>query len=376
LSSQLAQIYLLTGSDPTQIFLEADKLMLQLAGPSPDPFSCDIIQEDDGGPSPELLRRLLRSLDSPSFMGGSKIIWLKHYSGFAGESDSESEGKTKSKGRGGKDDLLKELTKRIQDGLPNDIVLVMDGPGCDRRKAFTKACEAKGEARFFNRPDLGKKAGLYEMSAILRRTAADKGVNLARDAEQYLLEALGGDTSLLDGELEKLVCYCGGPGQTITREAVEQLCLNRAEEQVWALGNCLGKRDLRDTLSTVDNLVSSSKDGDRTARSLILNAANYFRQALGMLLFMVDHKLKTPQEVNYFLTNNPEIGKGKPRGSIESMHPFRAMMIAEQAKRYTPAQMIQAIKTLRDALWQTTSSSIKPQMALENALLKIIGKQK
>ncbi len=364
MSSQLAQIYLLTGNDPTQISLEADKLMLQLAGPSPDPFSCDIIQEGEGGPTPELIGNLLRSLNSPSFMGGSKIVWLKHYSGFGGESEV--------KGRGGKDDLLKELTKRIQTGLPNDIVLVMDGPGCDRRKAFTKACEAKGEVHFFNRPDLSKKAGLYEMSAILRRAAADKGVNLTRDAEQYLIEALGGDTSLLDCELEKLVCYCGGPGQTITREAAELLCLNRAEEQAWALGNCLGKRDLRETLSTVDNLVSSSKDGDSMARSLIFNAANYFRQALRMLVFMADHKLKTPQDVNYLLTNNPEIGKGSPRGSIESMHPYRAMMIAEQAKRYTPAQMIQAIKILRDALWQTTSSSIKPQMALENALLKII----
>lgn len=362
--SQVAQIYLLTGNDPAQISLEADKLLLQLAGPSPDPFSCDIIQEGEGSAAADMLQRLLRSLDSPSLMGGNKIVWLKHYSGF------ESGGESKSRGD---DSMLKELTKRIQNGLPKDIVLVMDGAGCDRRRAFTKACEEKGEVRFFNRPDLGKRTGLAEMSAIIRGSAADKGVKLTRDAEQYLLEALGGDTSLVDSEMEKLVCYCGGVGQTITLEAVEQVCFNRAEEQAWALGDCLGKRDLREALSTLDNLVSASKDGDRTARSLIMNAANYFRQALRMLVFMADHKLKTPQDVNNFLTNNHEISKGSRRGSIESMHPYRAMMIAEQAKRYTPAQMIQAIKILRDALWQTTSSNIKPQMALENALLKILG---
>jgi len=223
---------------------------------------------------------------------------------------------------------------------------------------------------------MGKKTGFAEMSAILRRTAADKAVTLSRDAEEYLLDALGGDTSLIDGELEKLICYCGGEGQLITREAVELLCLNRAEEQVWVLGDCLGKRNLRDALAKVDSMVSASKDADRTARSLILNAANYFRQALRMLVFMAEHKLKTPQEVNSFLVGHPEISKGAAKNSIETMHPFRAMMIAEQARRYTPSQMIQAVKTLRDALWQTTSSTINPQLALENALLKILGSGK
>lgn len=365
MSSQAAQIYLLTGSDLSQITLEADKLMLQLAGPSPDPFSCDIIQEGESGPSPDLIRSLLRSLDSPSFFAGSKIVWLKHFSGFATESES--------KGKSGGEASLKELAKRIQDGLPADIILVMDGPGCDRRKALAKACEAKGELRVFNRPDVGKKTGLAEMAAILRGSAAGKGVTLSRDAEEYLLDALGGDTSLIDGELEKLICYCGGVGQTITREAAEELCFNRAEEQVWALGDCLGKRDLRDALAKVDSMVTSSKDPDRTARSLIFNAANYFRQALRMLLFMSEHKLKTPRDVNAFLVGHPEISKGAEKGSIEGMHPYRALMVAEQAQRYTPAQMIQAVKTLRDALWQTTSSAINPQLALENALLKILG---
>ena len=338
--------------------------MLQVAGPSPDPFSCDIIQESEGGPSPDLIRRLLRSLDSPSFFGGSKIVWLKHFSGFAAEGES--------KGRNADDGSLKELAKRIQDGLPADIILVMDGPGCDRRKALAKACEAKGEVRVFNRPDVAKKTGLAEMSAILQRTAVGKGVTLTRDAEEYLLATLGG--ILRDRRrLEKLICYCGGAGQAITIDAVEQLCCNRAEEQAWALGNCLGKRDLRDALATVDGMVSASKDADRTARSLILNAANHFRQALRMRVFMADHNLKMPRDVNTFLVSHPEISKGAAKGSIEEMHPYRAMMIAEQAQRYTPAQMIQAVKTLRDALWQTTSSAINPQLALENALLKILG---
>ena len=57
------------------------------------------------------------------------------------------------------------------------------------------------------------------------------------------------------------------------------------------------------------------------------------------------------------------------RGSIEAMHPFRAKNIAEQALRYRPAQMVKAIKALRDAAWQVNSSTISPKKALENELV-------
>ena len=362
---QSAKIYLLTGNDPSQITLEAEKLLLELAGPTPDPFSCDIIQEGESGSNADLVCSLLRSINSPSFLGGSKIIWLKHYGGFA----AEGEGKSK-KADGA---LFKELAKRIQEGLPGDLILVLDGPGCDMRKALPKACAANGEVRIYNRPDMGKRTGLAEMAAILQRSAGAKGIRFSRDAEDCLLQALGGDTSVIDSELEKLLCYCGGPGQTITREAVEQLCFNRAEEQVWALGNCLGKRDLKEALAVADSMISSSKEADRTARSLIMNAANFFRQALWMLVFMADHKFKHPNDVKFFLENHPELRKAAAKGSIEEMHPYRAMIISEQAKRYTPAQMIRAVRILRDALWQTTSSAIHPHVALENALLQILG---
>ena len=34
------------------------------------------------------------------------------------------------------------------------------------------------------------------------------------------------------------------------------------------------------------------------------------------------------------------------------MHPYRVQMLAEQAVRYAPQEIIEAIRTLRDALWQ------------------------
>ena len=359
-------VYLLSGNDASRIVSEADKLILQLAGPEPDPFSCDILQESDSGLSGnELLRRLLRSLDSPAFMGGQKLVWLKHYSGFGAEPSA-------SKSKNAPEEPLRELARRIMEGLPADMILVMDGAGIDRRKALAKACAEKGQVHIFDVPDLARREGQAEMSRIIRQGAADKGLRLSRGAEEALLEALGGDTSLLDGELEKLYCYTGGAGE-VSREDVQELCASQAEEQVWALSNALGKHDLAEALSASAGIIARSRNPEGSARSLVYNAAGFFRDSLKMRLFMAERRLRSAYEVKSLIELNPDLRKGASKGDIVLMHPYRAMMIAEQAQKYTPTEMIKALRCLRDALWQCSSSKIKPQQALENAILSILN---
>ena len=78
--------------------------MLQLAGPRRT-LACDIIQEGESA-FRGYDAKPAAFTDSPSFFGGSKIIWLKHFSGFSMEGES--------KGKSGVDASLKELAKRIQ----------------------------------------------------------------------------------------------------------------------------------------------------------------------------------------------------------------------------------------------------------------------
>ncbi|NMA42141.1 MAG: hypothetical protein GX946_02025 [Oligosphaeraceae bacterium] len=361
-------IYLFSGNDASRISSEAEKLVLQLVGPEPDPFSCDIIQESEGGTSTqELLRRLLRSLDSPSFMGGQKLVWLKNYGDFG------SEPAASAKSKKGTEDPMRELARRIQEGLPADVILVMNGPGIDRRKALAKACDEKGEVRIYNVPDLSRSGGLAEMGRIIRENAAEKGLKLSRGAEDALLEALGGDTSLLDGELEKIRCYMGDDTQAVSRETVQELCAGQAEKQVWALSDALGKQSLNEALTTSANIIALSRNPDSSARGLIYNGVTFFREALKMRLFMAERNLRDANAVKYLLESNPELRKNADRGDVESMHPYRAMVVAGHALKYTPSQMIKAMRILRDALWQCSSSKITPQQALENAILSILN---
>jgi len=358
-------LYLLTGTDEAQISCEAEKLIERLAGPNLDPFVCDIIQENDTGPTLEILRTLIRSILSPPFLGNQKIVWLKHFSCFAAEGDAKA-----------KDPVavaLRELSTLIQQGLPEYVTLVLDGPNCDGRKAFFKACSHHGDVQTFAKPDMSRGSGQAEMTAVLQRAAQAKGIQLPQSVCEYLLEVLGGDTAAIDSELEKIICYAGGLQEPITLADVQQVCVGRGEEQTWAVAEALGQRNLQKSLAVADNLVSQSKTPEQTARSLIMSAAGFFRQSLRIRVLMQAKRLPTPNALKMYLESLPADKKSKDRREITGMHPYRAMKLAEQARLYNPHEMIQAIRILRDALWQTTSSSTASYVALENALLQIIG---
>jgi len=184
---------------------------------------------------------------------------------------------------------------------------------------------------------------------------------------------LGGDSAAVDSELEKILCYNGGTQQAPTLADIQQICVGRGEEQAWALTEALGQRNLAQSLAMADSLIAQSKYPEQTARTLIMSAAGFFRQSLRILLLMRENRLASPNALKQYLETLSPDKKSRDRREITGMHPFRAFKLAEQAKRYAPQEMIQAIKILRDALWQTISSSTSATVALENALLQIVG---
>ena len=362
----MANLFLISGNDESQITAQADKIVRQYAGDNPDPFSYDVFQEGDAGADPSLVINLLKSIKSPSFLGGKKTVWLKHFSGFDAEGS-----KTGPIGK-----ALKELAETIAKGVPDDIILIMDGPGIDKRKALYKACMAHGEVMLLTKPDKMNRNWQAEMTACIQQAAKEKGLQLDRGVVEYLIDVLGTDTARIDSELEKIICYKGADTTPPTLEEVQKVCVGQGEEFNWAMGNVLGQRNLQECLRVIDVITEQSKDEDRAARSLILNAATYFRQALQIRLFMAVNKISNPVSLKRTLEGASDDQKQQwvaDGTEFVTMHPYRVQMLAEQAVRYAPQEIIEAIRTLRDALWQCISSSTAPRVSLENALLKIIG---
>lgn len=363
----MSNLYLITGNDLAQIRSEAGKLFRNFAGENPDPFCCDTITEGEGGATPELIFNLIQVLQEPSMLGGRKVVWLKHFSAF------EAEGEKSKDGVGA---ALRNLADFLKPGLPEDMLLIMDGPGIDKRRGLYKNCNAKGQVMVLDKPDMSKSGWQQQMQACLYRALQSKGLSLQMPAQQYLLDVLGADTGRIDAELEKIICYRGTTEGEATLDEVRQVCTGKGEEMSWALSDMLGRRNIMAAMRVIDTLITQNKEDDNCARGMLLSCGGFFRQVIRLKVFMAERKLRNAVALKQYVStmSTEEKDKASDEGfDFVSFHPFRVQKLAESAERYQPAEAIEAIRTFRDALRQISSSSTSPRVALEAALFKVIG---
>lgn len=361
-------LFLITGNDELVIHAKAKALFERLAGEDPDPFAVDIYPEPEEGPSADVIIQAVRSLQSPPFLGHTKIVWLKHISCL------DQEGSDKPNGIG---KALRELGQLLKQGLPEDIAFLMDGSGLDKRKILYKTFVAKGEITVCNKPDMSQRNWEEEFRNYLSNAMSEKGMRFAPDAFSYLMELLGTDTARTGQELEKIICYRGTTEGVVSLEDVQAVCVGKGEEMSWALNDTLGQRNLQEALRVIDVLISQNKGDEGYARAMFLAAAGFFRTGIRIKVLQAKRRLNSPESLKRAVQNMSDEEKSElsEQGmDFIEFHPYRIQVLAAAAAKYTPAEMIRAIRLLQDGLWQITSSATSPRIALENTLTQIISK--
>lgn len=359
-------VFLVTGNDPAMIAVETAKIVRRVAGDDPDPFALDVMREREGIALPDLIRQVVRAVLSPPFLGGHKTVWLKEFSGFGADSAGAAPKDPEAA-------ALRELTEQIVKGIPADVVLVLDGPGADLEKPLAKACRARGQVLSCDRPSLRNRDWRGEMRGLIERRAADKGANLSAEVVDYLTDVMGTDTGRIDGELEKLICYAGGPGQPIRREAAEQLCTGQGEELPWALTNALGRRDVAEALRCIRVLLEEGRDDALGARTLLGQMARFYRELLQMKVFMAERNLRSPQAVVGTLQRlRPEEKEACRQDglAVAAGNAFRGRPLAEQAEAYSGPELIEAVRGLRDAYVRCVTAGVPERVALEDIVMR------
>ncbi|MCK5803698.1 MAG: hypothetical protein KAI66_12730 [Lentisphaeria bacterium] len=364
-------IHLITGTDETTAAAEADRIVREVAGDEPDAFGLDIIHEHDGASVADLINQVVQSILSPPFLGGRKTVWLQNFSQFG------AEGTKKSKSADAK--AFQELTARISDGIPPDIMLVMNGSGLDRTKSLARACKKRDALRVFDKPDLKKRGWQQSMMDVVAARATAKGVQLSPAVCNHLVEVLGTDTARIDNELEKLICYCGAPENPITLEAAEEVCVGSGEELSWALDDAVGSRNLAEALRIVDVLMRQGKNPDSVARSLIGQTGRLLRHLIHIKLFMAQRRVPPHQVYNTVQNLSSEektAFASQGLTLIATGHPFVAGKVAKQSGSFTGDNLIDGLRAVRDAYVRTVSSALNPRIALEELLMRVLGPTK
>jgi DNA polymerase-3 subunit delta len=234
-------IHLLWGDDEAARNRAVEALVEKLADPV---WAAINISRLDGNETAQAAQAL-EEARTPPFGGGARVVVLQR-SPFCQACPAE---------------LAAQLEASLP-LIPADCHLLLCSPGKpDARLRTTKALRQLAEEQSFVLPALWDGEGLL---ALVRRTAAALGLDLAEDAAEALAEAIGSDSTRLASELEKLALYRQG---VIDRAAVEALVGGRSTSSL-AVGDALLAGRPAEAIALVDALLEAHEPALRLVAAL------------------------------------------------------------------------------------------------------------
>jgi DNA polymerase III subunit delta len=367
-NSTAKRLFLISGDDEFAIKAKSRDLIRELCGNEPENNpDLEIISGDSDELKPdEILASLLSALTTPPFLSPQKFIWLKHFAHFKLILGG--------KARAAVTELMDKVTAFIKNGIPEDIVFIIDGPELDQRKAFTKACKKTGELFFFKKTDIADKEFTQNQFQRIDDICRKAGKQIDRRAMQFLVETVGGDSGRLQMELDKIICFVDD-NQGITLDACQKIASRTPEALSWEFANCLTERKLASAFEVIAILVEQMRATGRNSGlelALLSQAVRVFQEMIQTKSAMVQLNISRPNK-SYFYSIPDEIKQQYPNNTLLKLHPFRAFKMCENATQFTDRELGNALRVLIDTNRKLVSGGSEPRIALEQLVVAIAG---
>jgi len=212
----------------------------------------------------------------------------------------------------------------------------------DGRAKLAKAAKKKGyliEAR----PLRGG-----ELREFIRAEATAREHNIAPQAIEALLDAVGDDLAAIDDAMERLSLFVGA-GQRIDAEAV-MMCVTRIRvESIWSLVDAIGLKDRRKGIAAAQSLLDDREPPLR-------------------LLAMVARQLRIVARMREALSEGLRPQEAAKRAGAP---PFKAGDLTESARRFTADSLGQAFTLIAETDRALKGSKRPPDVILQDAVLEL-----
>jgi DNA polymerase III subunit delta len=372
----MSNLILITGDDTIAIKSNATKIAFAEKKSLDDEFSFEVIAGDDENTTPQkTLENLIISLNTPSFFGSTKVIWLKHFSHFKSLTGQTGTNKDFQ-------DFFKSISDTLKSGALEDgsLKFILDGSALDKRSAFFKFCSKHGKVLEFNKIKSSDKSYQLNLRNKITSLCESENVNIKSNAIEFLSEAVGSDTGRLSTEISKLCSYISGTTDTITVEHCHEICTKTIEMANWIFAESLADRNIKQSIYSlnilIENLMSDSKSGNNPELTMFFSASRKFQEIIKTK--KATSELSIPMQISYnsfkdILQSNSD---ATPNNSLINMHPYRAYMLHKQASNFSESELPKIFTELLNANKEFVSGNTTPRILLENLIFKICGRRR
>jgi DNA polymerase-3 subunit delta len=310
----------------------------------------------------------MNSLNTPPFLCPSKTVWFKHFKYF----DKTQSGATKNLAA-----PIAPLADFIKNGIPEDINLVIDGPGVDKRNKFFKSFGPEAETHFIEKANLSDKNYMSGQLAKIKEFCRNNHINIADNAAYYLAETAGSDSSRLKSELEKLICYSADKNE-ITLSDCREVCSKTPEALSWVFANALTAGNTAGALEAINILTEqmrSGKSGKNSELAILSFAIKQFQEMVMARADAAELGFSVSRGPRFFYSVSREQKERYPDNILIKMNPYRAFKVCESAAAFSDREIVKALNELLETNKLLVSGGGDPRLALEQMAVCITGKK-
>jgi DNA polymerase-3 subunit delta len=220
--------------------------------------------------------------------------------------------------------------------------LVLTATKLDGREKLAKTAKKRGYL-VDAKPLRGR-----ELREFVRAEATARHHNIAPQAVEDLLEAVGDDLAAIDDAMERLSLFVGA-GQRIDGDAVAT-CITRIRvESIWSLVDAIGLKDRRKGVAAAQSLLDDREPPLR-------------------LLAMVARQLRIVARMREALSDGLRPQEAAKRAGAP---PFKAGDLTESARRFTADSLGKAFALIAETDRALKSSKRPPDVIVQEAVLEL-----
>ncbi len=261
----------------------------------------------------------------------------------------------------------KVLEDLISKGFPKGHTLIIEATQLDGTNALVKRLKKEG---VFVEQKLEQQLRNLDIHGLCTELLQPFGKRIDAAAENLLKDLCGGNSRLIQGELEKLAVYVGSERDVI-READVRLLVQRVrEEEFKEISDAIGARKFREVLHYIDVSLAQGEPALKihgaiaaTVRRMLEDRVRWSRAGMSPRMTQREFEAR----------GLPLLKQECEARSLKMPHPYVAWLGFQACMKYEVSELVRALSAAADADVELKSGG-QPGQCLTALAIRIVRK--
>ncbi len=351
------------GTDDGLVADHAKKLFGELTA-NTNEFSHEVIEATamDSDSAAAICRNVIEALQTMPMFPGRKVVWMKGCN-FLGDSvTGRSEATTEG---------LANLGRILEQGLPDDVYLLISASEFDKRRAINKLLVKKGTSYEYRKPDVTSDGWEAEVASLAKTAATECGLQFEPPALDLFIHVVSESSRQIVSEIEKLDMFIGEERRTITEDDIHAIVPPTRQGVIFEISRAIESGNAAEAIKLIDAQLESGEQPVTLIRAAMIPT---LRNLVTAKVLSEELKINS-RSFNDFTAKIESLPAAvKPLVPLKkdgTQNPYPLFLATQKASRFKLPSLKSALKACFEADKSLVSSSTDPRLILHRLAICI-----